>query len=78
MQMLSSPSALPLELVLRLVGFIVKGNMFFSAHIPCTDRYVIECAPCAPINKLHRPAEDKLSYPARQIIILSKDSPDIG
>jgi len=32
MQMLSFlPSALPLELILRLVGFIVKENMFFPA-----------------------------------------------
>lgn len=47
MQMLSfSPSALPLGLVLRLVGLIVKGNMFF----PATKHIVVRRELSARIN----------------------------
>ena len=59
MQMLSFlPSALSLELVLRLVGFIVKKNMFF----PTIQHIVIHGELSAHINRLINQAYRWLEY----------------
>ena len=55
------PLALPLELVLRLVGFIVKENMFF----PAIQHIVVRGELSAHINRLTNQAYRWLEYLSR-------------